>query len=141
MSFFASVIVLICLVGLLGNLSILVVIGANKLLRLQPPNLFLFSMCLSDFLNLLVNPVLYLYKQPVLFRFYYLDAFFCNVTPFLIGEVVSELMYKVRMASNCYFSSQSHACQCVEPHRHQRQQIRRNRFTWEGSFEVKYLLK
>ncbi len=40
----------------------------NSLLLLQPTNLFLLNMSVADFLNLLFNAPLFLFKQGVIFR-------------------------------------------------------------------------
>jgi len=64
---FFPVLVLITLPGLVGNLSILIIIMKNKLLRLQATNLFLFNMAVADFLTLLIIPFLYYFKQRVPF--------------------------------------------------------------------------
>jgi len=74
----------ICVAGLLGNLSIIVIILKNRLLRLQPNNLFLLNMAIADFCMLLFIPTLYFFKQIVIFRFYYLGEVACYATPYLI---------------------------------------------------------
>jgi hypothetical protein len=79
------VLVLITLIGLIGNLSIMIIIIKNKLLRLQPTNLFLLNMAVADFLTLLVIPFLYYFKQKVVFTMYNLGKIPCKMTPFLIG--------------------------------------------------------
>ncbi|TRY80329.1 hypothetical protein TCAL_10176 [Tigriopus californicus] len=79
-----SVLFLVCFIGILGNLSIIIIMINNKILLLNRTNLLLWNMCASDCLNLIFNPLLYLFKQNVIFRFYYLGDFICNVTPFLI---------------------------------------------------------
>lgn len=56
------VLVAICLVGLLGNGSVMAVFLRNRLLLLQPANLLLLNMCLADFVNLLFNPFFFLFR-------------------------------------------------------------------------------
>jgi hypothetical protein len=85
---FFPVLVLITLPGLVGNLSILIIIMKNKLLRLQATNLFLFNMAVADFLTLLIIPFLYYFKQKVIFRMYKLGRIPCRLTPFLIGKKI-----------------------------------------------------
>ena len=80
------VLIPISILGILGNLSIIVIIARNKLLRLQPNNLFLFNMAIADFLMLLSIPTFYFFKQGVVFRFYYLGWTPCYLTPYLIGK-------------------------------------------------------
>lgn len=79
-----SVLFLVCFIGILGNLSIMIIMVNHKILLLNRANLLLWNMCASDCLNLIFNPLLYLFKQNVIFRFYYLGDFICNITPFLI---------------------------------------------------------
>ena len=76
---------LIMLFGITGNASIIFIILKNKLLRLQPTNLFLLNMAVSDILNLCTGPILYLFKRDILFVNYYLPKFCCIATPFLTG--------------------------------------------------------
>ena len=59
-------------IGLLANFSIIFIIMKNKMFLLQPANLLLLNMCISDFTNLLINPWLFIFKsgnQPVIFRY------------------------------------------------------------------------
>ena len=61
-------------IGLLANFSIIFIIMKNKMFLLQPANLLLLNMCISDFTNLLINPWLFIFKsgnQPVIFRYMY----------------------------------------------------------------------
>ena len=67
-----AVLALIMVVGLLANFSIIFIILKNKMFLLQPANLLLLNMCISDFINLLINPWLFIFKsgnQFVIFRF------------------------------------------------------------------------
>ena len=75
-------------VGIPANLIMILTIFKNRSLLLQPTNLFLLNMCISDLLNLSVSPILFLFNQDVIFRFYYLGDFLCNIGPFLIGEIL-----------------------------------------------------
>ena len=77
---------LIVLIGIIGNASIIIIILWNKVLRLQPTNLFLLNMAVSDLMNLCINPTLYLFKRDVLFTNYYLSKVFCFLTPFFTGK-------------------------------------------------------
>ena len=77
---------LIVLIGIIGNASIIIIILRNKVLRLQPTNLFLLNMALSDFMNLCINPALHLFKSDVLFTNYYLGKVCCFLSPFLTGK-------------------------------------------------------
>ena len=83
---FFPVMFLIMLFGITANASIIFIILMNKLIRLQPTNLFLLNMALSDFLNLCLCPILYIFKRDVLFVNYYLPKFCCLITPFLTGK-------------------------------------------------------
>ena len=76
---------LIMLFGITGNASIIIIILRNKLLRLQPTNLFLLNMAVSDFINLCICPILYIFKRDILFVNYYLPKWCCIATPFLTG--------------------------------------------------------
>lgn len=78
-------------IGLMGNLSIFIIITKNRLLRLQATNLFLLNMACADFLTLLVIPFLYYFKQKVIFRLYKLGRVPCRMTPFLIGKSQSRV--------------------------------------------------
>jgi hypothetical protein len=82
----SSVLGVVCFIGILANLSIITVILRNRLLLLQPANLFLLNMAVSDCLNLLLNSWLFLFKQGVLFRFYMLGGVLCKLSPFIIGK-------------------------------------------------------
>ena len=84
--FFFLVMFLIVLIGIIGNASIIIIILRNKVLRLQPTNLFLLNMALSDFMNLCINPALHLFKSDVLFTNYYLGKVCCFLSPFLTGK-------------------------------------------------------
>ena len=75
----------IMLFGIIGNGSIIIIILRNKLLRLQPTNLFLLNMAISDFINVSLNSILYLFRRDVLFVQYYLGEFLCLITPFSTG--------------------------------------------------------
>ena len=77
---------LIMLFGITANASIIIIILRNKLLRLQPTNLFLLNMAVSDFLNLCMNPIFYLFGRDVLFTNYYLGKVSCLVTSFFTGK-------------------------------------------------------
>ena len=76
---------LIMLFGIIGNASIIFIILKNKLLRLQPTNLFLLNMAVSDFINLCICPILYIFKRDILFVNYYLPKWCCIATPYLTG--------------------------------------------------------
>ena len=68
-----AVLAVIMVVGLLANFSIIFIILKNKMFLLQPANLLLLNMCISDFINLLINPWLFIFKsgnQPVIFRLF-----------------------------------------------------------------------
>ena len=70
--------VVIVVVGLLANFSIIVIILKNKMFLLQPANLLLLNMCISDFINLLVNPWLFIFKSGatgVIFRLTFILIF------------------------------------------------------------------
>ena len=84
--FFFLAMFLIMLFGLIGNASIIIIILMNKLLRLQPTNLFLLNMAVSDFLNLCISPILYLFRKNVIFTNYYLGKFGCLISPFFTGK-------------------------------------------------------
>ena len=88
---------LIMVTGILGNASIVYIILKNKLLRLQPTNLFLLNMAISDFLNLCICPILYLFRRDVIFANYYLGEFTCRVTPFFIGILNIYTGFKQRL--------------------------------------------
>ena len=86
---------LIMLIGIIGNTSIIIIILWNKLLRLQPTNLFLLNMAVSDFLNLCICPILYLFRRDVLFTDYYLGKICCLITPGVTGKFINVLWCKV----------------------------------------------
>ncbi len=70
-------------IGIPANLSIIWILVRNRLLRLQPINLFILSMALSDALNLAIIPVLYLFRQENIFRFFLLGPVICHLRPIL----------------------------------------------------------
>ena len=72
--------------GILGNLSIILIICKNRLLRLQVTNLFLVNMAVSDCLNLTINPILYYFRANNIFINYHLGEFFCKLTPIALGK-------------------------------------------------------
>ena len=79
---------LIMLFGIPGNLSIIVIIMKNRLLRKQPNNLFLLNMAVADLLNLTVNTTLFFFEPDIIFRrFYYLGPFLCKLTPLLLSKL------------------------------------------------------
>ena len=96
---------LIVLIGIIGNASIIIIILRNKVLRLQPTNLFLLNMALSDFMNLCINPALHLFKSDVLFTNYYLGKVCCFLSPFLTGK--SKLTLTQQYEIKAYFFSVS----------------------------------
>ena len=68
-----AVLAVIMVIGLLANFSVIFIIMKNKMFLLQPANLLLLNMCISDFTNLIINPWLFIFKsgnQPVIFRFF-----------------------------------------------------------------------
>ena len=77
---------LIMLFGIPGNLSIIIIIMKNRLLRKQPNNLFLLNMAVADLLNLTVNTTLFFFEPNIIFRFYYLGPFLCKLTPLLLSK-------------------------------------------------------
>ena len=77
---------LIMMFGIIGNTSISIIILKNKLLRLQPINLFLLNLAVSDLLHLCVSTILFLFRRNILFTNYYLGRFCCLSTPFLNGK-------------------------------------------------------
>ena len=77
---------LIMMFGVIGNISISIIILKNKLLRLQPINLFLLNLAVSDLLHLCVSTTLFLFRRNILFTNYYLGRFCCLSTPFLNGK-------------------------------------------------------
>ena len=77
---------LIMLFGILANTSIIIIILKNKLLRLQPMNLFLLNLAVSDLLHLCISPLLYLFKRDTIFTNYYLGKLSCLATPFFRGK-------------------------------------------------------
>ena len=77
---------LIMLFGIPGNLSIIIIIMKNRLLRKQPNNLFLLNMAVADLLNLTVNTTLFFFEPDIIFRFYYLGPFLCKLTPLLLSK-------------------------------------------------------
>ena len=79
---------IIILFGITGNVSIIIIILKNKLLRLQPINLFLLNLAISDLLHLCVSPILYLFENDVIFTNYYLGHICCLATPFFRGKIV-----------------------------------------------------
>ena len=76
----------IMLFGILGNLCIITIILKNRLLRLQPTNVFLLNLAISDFLHLCINPILFLSKQHSFASKYYLGGFTCHLTPMVTGK-------------------------------------------------------
>ena len=77
---------LIMLFGISGNLCIIIIFMKNRLLRLQPLNLFLLNLAISDFLHLCINPILFLTKQYSVGSTYKLGAVICNLTPVITGK-------------------------------------------------------
>ena len=86
MEIYFLVMFFIVLIGIIGNASIIIIILRNKVLRLQPTNLFLLNMALSDSMNLCITPALYLFKRDVLFTNYYLGKICCFMSPFFTGK-------------------------------------------------------
>ena len=85
---FITAMFIIILFGITGNVSIIIIISKNKLLRLQPINLFLLNLAVSDLLHLCVSPILYLFENDVIFTNYYLGHICCLATPFFRGKIV-----------------------------------------------------
>ena len=81
--------------GITGNVSIIIIILKNKLLRLQPINLFLLNLAVSDLLHLCVSPILYLFKNEAIFTNYYLGGICCLATPFFRGKVLKAVSHFV----------------------------------------------
>ena len=88
---------LIVLFGITGNASIIIIILRNKLLRLQPTNLFLLNMAVSDFINLCICPILYIFKRDILFTNYYLPKWCCIATPYLTGTTKNEYYLPIHL--------------------------------------------
>ena len=88
---------LIMLFGITGNASIIIIILRNKLLRLQPTNLFLLNMAVSDFINLCICPILYIFKRDILFTNYYLPKWCCIATPYLTGTTKNEYYLPIHL--------------------------------------------
>lgn len=76
---------LLVLFGTLGNGAIVIIILKNRLLRLQPANMFLLNMAISDLLNLTICTVLYLFRNKVIFSAYYLSETICYASPIFTG--------------------------------------------------------
>ena len=111
---------LIMLIGIIGNTSIIIIILWNKLLRLQPTNLFLLNMAVSDFLNLCICPILYLFRRDVLFIDYYLGKICCLITPGVTGKFINALCCKVvvYLFMNIFFISHNICIWSIEPKCH-----------------------
>ena len=77
---------IIVVAGGLGNLSILIIILKNRLLRLQPTNMFMLNMATADFLMLMFCSVLYIFKQKVIFTLYLPGYFACYLNPYFVSE-------------------------------------------------------
>ena len=84
--FFILVLYLIMLVGISGNLSIIIIITKNKLLRQQVTNLFLLNMAIADALNLVFNPIFYYFRNNVIFTSYLLDETLCVSAPAFLSK-------------------------------------------------------
>lgn len=110
--------------GVLANLSIIVVVLSNRLLLLQPTNLFLVNMCLSDLLNVLINPWLYFFRQGFVFRFYLLGAELCKLTPFLLGNLSTMISCSRWLAFFTNLLSDNNAVERVQPDGDQHQPVR-----------------
>ena len=76
---------LLVLFGTIGNGAIIIIILKNRLLRLQPANMFLLNMAISDTLNLTICTVLYLFRNKVIFSGYYLSETICYASPIFTG--------------------------------------------------------
>ena len=83
-----SVLFLIMLIGICGNLSIIIIITKNKLLRQQVTNLFLLNMALADITNLIFNPILYFFRNEVIFSNYMLGETLCRLSPAFLGNCI-----------------------------------------------------
>ena len=88
------------LFGIPGNLSIIIIILKNKLLRKQPNNLFLLNMALTDLLNLTLNTILFYFKQDEIFTNYYLGILLCKLTPVALSKF---LLFKTYLCYIIYF--------------------------------------
>ena len=73
--------------GITGNASIIIIILKNKLLRLQPINLFLLNLAISDLLHLCIGPFFYMFKRNAILTNFYLGEIGCLATPFFRGKV------------------------------------------------------
>ena len=89
------------LIGILGNLSVIVIVLKNKLLRLQVTNLFLLNMAISDLLNLTFNTIGYYFSAAVasspsgvIFNQYYLGENMCTATSFFTSNTNQFYLYK-----------------------------------------------
>ena len=78
---------LLVLFGTIGNGAIIIIILKNRLLRLQPANMFLLNMAISDLLNLTICTVLYLFRNKVIFEAYYLSETICYASPIFTGKL------------------------------------------------------
>ena len=76
---------LLVLFGTIGNGAIIIIILKNRLLRLQPANMFLLNMAISDTMNLTICTVLYLFRNKVIFSGYYLSETICYASPIFTG--------------------------------------------------------
>ena len=76
----------IMLLGITGNVSIIYIILKNRLLRLQPTNLFLLNMAVTDLLNLCINPILYLFRNDAIVSNYLLGETFCTISPLFTSK-------------------------------------------------------
>ena len=93
------VLFVIMLIGILGNLSVIVIVMKNKLLRLQVTNLFLLNMAISDLLNLTFNTVGYYFwgavapsPSGVIFNQYYLGENMCTATSFFTSNICTYIL-------------------------------------------------
>ena len=85
-SFSITAIFLVMFFGITGNASIIIIILKNKLLRLQPINLFLLNLAISDLLHLCIGPFFYMFKRNAILTNFYMGEIGCLATPFFRGN-------------------------------------------------------
>ena len=100
---------ILMLFGIPGNLSIIIIILKNRLLRKQPNNLFLLNMAVTDLLNLTVNTTLYFFRPKAIFKNYYLGPFLCKLSPLLVSEYHLHIWYRINLRIPT-FSFSIHVC-------------------------------
>lgn len=78
-------VILVAVLGIVGNLTIIYSIVKNKKIRSKPTNAFILSMAIADLFTSMVSPTVALIRD--IYQFYILGDFMCKFEGFLMGKL------------------------------------------------------